>query len=120
MSTSPGFSSRSQATVTSQFPQRDGAAVTEIAGMETAGWSNSEPVDSAPSDVHPEVAPPPDHEPGFSNGEKVDEQPAPEPVEHAIVTPEPAQEAPAPTADEPTGEPAKKTTARKSSARKKG
>lgn len=37
----PGFSSRSTRTTVRQFPQRDGAAVSDIAGMEKPGWSNS-------------------------------------------------------------------------------
>lgn len=41
MTTYPGFSSRNSTATFHQFPQRDGAAVTDIAGMETPGWSNS-------------------------------------------------------------------------------
>jgi hypothetical protein len=89
--------------------------VTDYAGMEP-GFSNSDPADHAPEDVYPEVAAPPEHAPGFSNGEEVDETPAPDPVEHAIVT-EAATTDAAP-ADEPA--PTKKTTARKSTAQKKG
>lgn len=39
--TFPGHSSGSTLSTVRQFPQRDGAAVSDIAGMETPGWSNS-------------------------------------------------------------------------------
>src|SRR5438477_3354 len=99
MSTQPGFSSRSTSVTFHQFPQRDGAAVTEADGVEP-GFSNSEPDKNAPEDIYPDVAAQPEFVPGSSNGDEVDETPPPEPVEHAIV---------AESTDTPT-----KTTARKS------
>lgn len=40
--------------------------------MDEPGWSNSAPADNAPDDVHPDVDPPADVEPGFSNDKAVD------------------------------------------------
>lgn len=70
MTTSPGFSSRSTVSTFRQFPQKD-AAMADTNGMENAGWSNSPAADHAPDDVHPEVAPPEELIPGFSNGKAV-------------------------------------------------
>lgn len=106
--TVPGFSSRSQTSVFTQFPQRDGADMSDM--QPEAGFSNSEPVEDAPQDNHPEVSPPEEPDPGFSNSKAVrndeaDEAPATEPAD--------ADEA----ADE---KPAKKAAAKKSTAKKKG
>lgn len=50
MTTVPGFSSRTTSTTVRQFPARDGAQVTDIAGMETPGWSNSNGEDAPEAD----------------------------------------------------------------------
>lgn len=43
----------------------------EVNGMDGEGWSNSPAAKNAPEDVIPEVAPPADVEPGFSNAKAV-------------------------------------------------
>jgi hypothetical protein len=70
MTTSPGFSSRSLEHTFTQLPQRDEALMQHDTDLET-GFSNSEPVDHAPDDVHPEVTASDEVEPGFSNGKAV-------------------------------------------------
>lgn len=102
--TVPGFSSRSQTQVFTQFPQRDGADMHDN-DIHQPGFSNSEPVEDAPQDVHPDVEPLEEPEPGFSNSKAV--KAADAPVEEAQ-----------PTDEEPA--PAKKTTAKKAAAKKKG
>lgn len=43
----------------------------DVKGMEKDGWSNSPAVSHAPDDVYPEVQPPEEMKPGFSNGKAV-------------------------------------------------
>lgn len=85
--------------------------MTDIAGMEKPGWSNSDAAKHAPDDVRPEVETPKPFEPGSSNvkGVKTTEV---EPVEHAIADTDG-------TDDDKAAEAAKKTSPRKSSSRKR-
>lgn len=69
MTTAPGFSSRSSGFTFQQFPQRDEAQMSD--NDLKAGWSNSEPAEHAPEDVHPEVESPREPEPGFTNSAAV-------------------------------------------------
>lgn len=76
-----------------------------------AGFSNSEPVEDAPQDVHPDVDPPEEPAPGFSNAKAVTNDDA-----------APEDTAPDASGDDnatPATQPAKKT-AKKSAAKKKG
>lgn len=66
--TTPGFSDRSSESVTTQFAQRD----ERMSEMEQeAGWSNSAAAKDAPEDVHPDVTPLEEREPGYSNAKAV-------------------------------------------------
>ena len=84
--TVPGFSSRSQVSAFHQFPQRDGAHMSDM--QPEAGFSNSEPVEDAPQDFHPDVEPPEEPEPGFSNSKAVrnDEDADEAPAQPAVET----------------------------------
>lgn len=99
--TVPGFSSRSQISTFSQFPQRD-EAVMHDSELHAPGFSNSEPVEDAPQDVHPEIPEPEAVEPGFSNAKAVE------------------GDKPSPAETGSDGESAAKSAAKKTSARKKG
>lgn len=101
--TVPGFSSRSTDSNFKQLPQRDEAAMSEM--QPEPGFSNSEAVDHAPDDVHPEVAEPEELVPGFSNGK-------------AVVNDDAPAEEPAADDSEESAEP--KKTAAKKTAKKKG
>lgn len=43
------------------------AVESEVAGMDEAGWSNSPEAKDAPHDEYPDVAPPEEVQPGWSN-----------------------------------------------------
>jgi hypothetical protein len=81
--------------------------------LHKAGFSNSEPAEDAPKDVHPDVDPPEELEPGFSNSKAVrgDSAPSEAPAQPAV---EQAKSADDQSADEP----AKKTTTKKAAAKK--
>lgn len=85
-----------------------------VAGMDEAGWSNSPAVEGAPQDEYPEVAPPEDVKPGWSNrgGAKAV---AAEQSESKVVQDSDAEDKS--VAKKTT---TKKTAAKKSSASKKG
>lgn len=106
MTTVPGFSSRSTDHTFMQYPQRDEAQMSEQMGP---GFSNSEPVDHAPNDNHPEVSEPDALEPGFSNGKAVKADDAE--AEAKVIAEDDSTE------DQPV---AKKASAKKSAAKKKG
>jgi hypothetical protein len=65
VTTRPGFSSRISPQHVQQFPQRDEASVS-IHNPE-AGFSNSDPVESAPKAVLPEIVAEQPKDPGYSN-----------------------------------------------------
>lgn len=90
MTTRPGFSSRTPSQHVQHFPQRD-EAIVSVHNPE-AGFSNSEPVESAPKAVLPEIIPEKPKDPGYSNTK--------------------APKAEAPVTEEP--KPAKKAAAKKS------
>lgn len=73
-------------------------------GTDEAGWSNSDPAEDAPADVHPDVAEPHHPEPGFSNGMAVVA------VEGQVVKAEATDKQPQADAED---KPAKKTAAKK-------
>jgi hypothetical protein len=86
--------------------------------LHKAGFSNSEPAEDAPKDVHPDVETPEEPEPGFSNSKAVkgDSAPSEAPAQPAV---EQAKSADEQAADEqPAKSTAKKSTAKKSA--KKG
>lgn len=105
----PGFSSRSSIHVVKQFPHRDEAAMSDTELK--AGWSNSDAVKDAPEDVTPDVEPPEEQKPGFSNSKAVKaDEPAAEPTEQPV----------ADGSAEPEKKPVAKKTAAKKTAAKKG
>ena len=69
MTTIPGFSSRSTLQHVRQFPHRDESQMSEY--QPEPGFSNSEAVEDAPQDVHPDIPEPEVVEPGFSNSKAV-------------------------------------------------
>lgn len=88
----------------------DGDAVTtEVKGMDGTGWSNSPHAEHAPDDNYPEVAPPEEVVPGFSNAKAVGGE-----ANDAAADPQQEPDNPAPAKKAA----AKKTTAKKTAAKK--